>query len=95
MSLGPVVCALEGGYVRSVLQACVKAVVRALLDPSSPEKYRQCEQEALKERRGVDILQTIDTTAAKAILATRKAHALYWTCLGDNSDGRNCRSELG
>lgn len=81
LAMGRVVCALEGGYVRSVLQSCVKTVVRALLDPSSPQKYEQCESEALQERKGVDILETIDCSAAKSIRATQQAHSLYWKCL--------------
>ena len=81
LAKGRVVCALEGGYVRSVLQSCVKAVVRALLDPSSPQKYEQCESDALQERKGVDILEAIDCSAAKSIRATQKAHSLYWKCL--------------
>lgn len=78
---GRVVCALEGGYVRSVLQACVKAVVGALLDPRSPQRYRDCEEEARKEREGRDILNDIEASAAKCIRATMKAHRPYWRCL--------------
>jgi len=81
MSLGHVVCALEGGYVRSVLQACVKNVVRFLLDPESPHKYKECEQQASVDRQGLDILDTIEPSAANCIRATIQAHQPYWKCL--------------
>jgi hypothetical protein len=63
------------------LQACVKAVVGALLDPRSPQRYRDCEEEARKEREGRDILKDIEASAAKCIRATMKAHRPYWQCL--------------
>lgn len=81
LAKGRVVCALEGGYIPSVLQSCVKAVVRALLDPASAEKYEQCKQDASLERQGLDILETIDNSAAKSILASQQAHIPYWKCL--------------
>ena len=86
MSLGSVVCALEGGYVRSVLQACVKHVVQSLVDPQSPRKYKECEQQASDDRQGLDILDTIEPSAAKCIQATIQAHAPYWKCLGTKTE---------
>lgn len=85
MSVGPVVCALEGGYVRSVLQACVKNVVGALLDPQSPGSYDRIEQRAFQGRRRLNILDTIDSSAAICIRATIRSQAPYWKCLRGKS----------
>ena len=74
----PIVCALEGGYVRSVLSASVKAVVKALLDPTSPQQYRE-HVSALTDDDD-DLLNSIDASAAKSICATRAAQAPYWKC---------------
>ena len=79
---GKVVCALEGGYVRSVLCKCVESVLGSLLDAESNEK---CEQELQKFYRNLgdnEMLDCIDSSAAKSIRDTIKAHSKYWECLG-------------
>ena len=78
---GKVVCALEGGYVRSVLAKCVVSVVTNLLDPKSAEISELETQETVSARDGTDVLDTIDASAAKNILATIAAHEAYWPCL--------------
>lgn len=78
---GKVVCALEGGYVRSVLAKCVENVVSSLLDPESAEKSIEERKDAVAECDGTDVLDTIDPSAAKSILATIAAHESYWPCL--------------
>lgn len=78
---GRVVCALEGGYVRSILGQCVKSVVRALLDGNSPLVSEKEEKDAADERAGDDVLDYIDPTAAKNIRATIEAHRSFWPCL--------------
>lgn len=80
---GKVVCALEGGYVRSVLAKCVESVVSNLLDRNSAELAEQETKEAAKARDGVNVLDTIDATAAKNIRSTITAHKGYWSCLKD------------
>lgn len=79
---GKVVCALEGGYVRSVLAKCVESVVTNLLDCTSPQVSETETKEDVAARDGVDVLDTIDNSAAKSILATIAAHEPYWPCLG-------------
>jgi histone deacetylase 6 len=79
---GKVVCALEGGYVRSVLAKCVESVVTNLLDCTSPQVSETETKEDVAARDGVDVLDTIDNSAAKSILATIAAHESYWPCLG-------------
>jgi len=78
---GKVVCALEGGYVRSVLAKCVESVISNLSDRLSAEICKAKTREALAARDGSDILDTIDASAAKSILATIAAHKAYWQCL--------------
>jgi histone deacetylase 6 len=79
---GKVVCALEGGYVRSVLAKCVESVVTNLLNRKSSEISETETQETVAAREGTDVLDTIDGSAAKNILATLEAHEAYWSCLG-------------
>lgn len=79
---GKVVCALEGGYVRSVLAKCVESVVTNLLDRKSPQISKAETKESVVARDGADVLDTIDKSAAKSILATIAAHKAYWPCLG-------------
>ena len=76
MTLGPVVCTLEGGYVLSVLGECVSAVVQTLLDRNSVTAAADEKQTDNK-----DILASIDPVAAKDIQATKQAHRPYWKCL--------------
>jgi histone deacetylase 6 len=88
----PIVCALEGGYVRTVLGACVCQVVTSLLDRQGGSISQQEDSEDRKERgNNTDILDAIQSTAAKNILATMVAHGPYWRCLsvssGTVSDG--------
>lgn len=80
---GKVVCALEGGYVRSVLAKCVESVVTNLLDRDSAEISRAETKEAIEARGGADVLDTIDASAAKNIRATAAAHESYWPCLAN------------
>ena len=76
---GRVVGALEGGYVRSVLAECVAQVVSNLLDRDSARKSaEECRQDL--QDQAVDILEDIDPTAKKNILATIAAHKAYWSC---------------
>jgi acetoin utilization deacetylase AcuC-like enzyme len=77
MALGaPVVCALEGGYVRSVLGKCVRSVVSALLDKKS--LYEDDRKSADREEYSLD---AINATAAKNIKATIAVHEPFWKCL--------------
>lgn len=78
---GKVVCTLEGGYVRSVLAKCVESVVTNLLDRKSIEICEAETKETTACRNGTDVLDTIDASAAKSILATIAAHEAYWPCL--------------
>lgn len=74
MSLGtPVVCTLEGGYVRRVLSDCVSSVIRTLLDPNSLENEHAAFQDE-------ELLSSIDVVAAKDIRSTIEAHQPYWNC---------------
>lgn len=68
----PIVCALEGGYNRSVLGDCVCSVVSALLDREG----------LLTSASGEGHLtDAINAEAAKNIEATIAAHKPYWSCL--------------
>ena len=77
----PIVCALEGGYVRSILGKCVCSVVTALLDHNSAKESTTEDNEDRRERGGANVLDTINTTAATNIRATIEAHKSYWSCL--------------
>ncbi|CAB9499185.1 Histone deacetylase 10 [Seminavis robusta] len=78
----PIVAALEGGYVRSVLGKCVTQVVTALLDRDSPQKsIQQDERDRIERGKDVDILDSISPVAAKNIRATIQAHEPFWECL--------------
>jgi histone deacetylase 6 len=77
----PVVCALEGGYVPSVLQACVRTVIGALLDPGLFELPTQPIEDTDVETH----LSTIHPTAARCIRDTRQAHAPFWKFLRPTS----------
>ena len=72
MVLGKVVCALEGGYVRTVLGNCVKEVVRALLDRKGREQSKAAEPSGM--------LDHVHPSARKSILATIAAQKPYWKC---------------
>jgi histone deacetylase 6 len=78
---GKVVCALEGGYVRSVLAKCVLSVVSNLLDRSSREISNEEAKQDEKDREGTNVLDSIDDMAAKNILSAIAAHKPYWACL--------------
>jgi len=78
---GKVVCALEGGYVRSVLCKCVETVLSALLDSESEVKCKQELQTFYKKLGEMDMLDCIDPSASKSIMETIKAHSPYWECL--------------
>ncbi|KAL9181552.1 hypothetical protein ACHAXT_010357 [Thalassiosira profunda] len=78
---GKVVCALEGGYVRSVLCKCIESVLASLLDADSNEK---CKEELARFHKNVgdlEMLDCINESAAKSIRETLKVHAKYWNCL--------------
>lgn len=77
---GKVVCALEGGYVRSVLGKCVESVISNLLDRKSCEISEKEAKQDQSDRDGDDILSSIDATAAKNIRSTMAAHQPFWTC---------------
>jgi len=79
----PIVCSLEGGYVRSILGRCVSSVVTALLDRNSAEQSKVEDDEDCRERGGTDVLDTIHETAATNIRATVAAHKSHWKCLAD------------
>ncbi|KAL7542290.1 hypothetical protein ACHAXR_013391 [Thalassiosira sp. AJA248-18] len=78
---GKVVCALEGGYVRSVLCKCIESVLRSLLDASSNDKCKEELQTFYKNVGENDMLGCIDPSAAKSIRETMKMHSNYWECL--------------
>ena len=78
---GKVVCALEGGYVRSVLCKCIESVLGSLLDTNSNDK---CEEELQRFHKAVgenDMLDCINPSAAKSIRETIEMHTKYWNCL--------------
>ena len=77
----PIVCSLEGGYVRSILGKCVTNVVAALLDRNSAQESKLEDDEDCRERGDVNVLDTINKTAAKNIKATMAAHESHWKCL--------------
>ncbi len=78
---GKVVCALEGGYVRSVLCKCVESVLSALLDSESEVKCEKELQTFYKNLGDMEMLDCIDPSASKSIVETIKAHSPYWKCL--------------
>jgi histone deacetylase 6 len=78
---GKVVCALEGGYVRSVLCKCIESVLSSLLDANSDE---MCREEVCRFYNNVgekEMLDCIKPSAAKSIRDTMNAHADFWECL--------------
>jgi histone deacetylase 6 len=77
----PIVCSLEGGYVRSILGKCVHHVMASLLNPNSAEESKQEDDEDRRERGELDVLDIIDPIASKDIRATIAAHRAYWNCL--------------
>jgi len=82
LAQGRVVCALEGGYVHSILGQCVKSVVKTLLNRESPRICLQEELEhAVDEEDDNDTMMSIDASAARDIRATMNAHRPYWKCL--------------
>ena len=78
---GKVVCALEGGYVRSVLCKCIESVLGALLDSHSNDKCK-AELGTFYSKLGEnEMLDCIDASPSKSIRDTIKAHTKYWKCL--------------
>ncbi|KAK1744890.1 histone deacetylase [Skeletonema marinoi] len=67
---GKVVCALEGGYVRSILCKCVESVVLALLDGASDDKFKDETKSFYKNLGDKEMLDCIDSSAAKSIRET-------------------------
>ena len=78
---GKLVCALEGGYVRSVLCKCVESVLASLLDTESNDKSDDELETFYKNVGDNDMLDCINSSAAKSIQDTMRAHAKYWNCL--------------
>lgn len=81
---GKVVCALEGGYVRSILCKCVESVVLALLDGNSGDKWKDETKSFYTNLGDNEMLDCIDPSAAKSIRETIAAHSQYWQCLQKN-----------
>jgi histone deacetylase 6 len=77
---GRVVCSLEGGYVRSVLSACVTRVVEALLSELDGNGEVDFDADGTNCSRA-KILESIDPIAAQNIRSTMEAHRPYWSCL--------------
>lgn len=82
---GRVVCSLEGGYVRSVLGACVTRVVEALLSDLDGTEEGDCDVDGTITARA-KILESIDPVAAQDIRSTMEAHRPYWRCLSWSGD---------
>jgi histone deacetylase 6 len=82
---GKIVCALEGGYIPSVLAKCVQSVLSNLLDRSSPEISDEEAKQDEKDCKGTNVLDTIDAVAANNILFTIAEHKPYWACLRELS----------
>lgn len=80
---GRVVCSLEGGYVRSILGACVTLVVEALLSEHDRNEDEGDSELAVDDTGSASakILESIDPIAAQNIRSTMKAHQPYWRCL--------------
>jgi len=78
---GKLVCALEGGYVRSVLCKCVESVLASLLDANSNDKCHDELKTFYKNVGDNNMLDCINSSAAKSIRDTIRAHSRYWNCL--------------
>jgi len=81
LASGKVVCALEGGYVRSVLCKCIESVLASLLDSNSHDK---CNEELKAFHKNVgdnEMLDCINPSAARSIRDTTKVHSKYWECI--------------
>lgn len=78
---GKIVCALEGGYVRSVLCKCIESVLASLLDSKSDEKCKEEVDRFYKNVGDLEMLDCIEPSAAKSIRETMKAHVEFWECL--------------
>ena len=77
----PIVCALEGGYVRSTLGDCVAAVVEELLrNPATQEDH---DHEDVSDGRD---WEDIHPSAARNIQQTIEAQRPFWSCLNQPSD---------
>ena len=81
LAKGKVVCALEGGYVSSVLCRCVESVVAALLDSKSNETCKEEIQIFYNKIGGQEMLDYIHPSAAKSIRDTMKSLSEFWKCL--------------
>lgn len=84
---GKIVCALEGGYVRSVLCECVENVLESLLDADSTDKCESESRSFFENLGGIEILDCICPSAARSIRDTIKVHSKYWNCLKRESHG--------
>jgi histone deacetylase 6 len=81
----PIVCTLEGGYVRSVLGQCVSAVVETLLVNNSDDESSGLVPSDEGGEGTTDIMDYINPSAARNIRQTIKAHRSYWKCLKASS----------
>mmetsp|Transcript_523 Transcript_523/g.812 ORF Transcript_523/g.812 Transcript_523/m.812 type:complete len:413 (+) Transcript_523:1198-2436(+) len=88
---GKVVCALEGGYVRSVLAVCVESVITSLLENEvENEEYIEDEEEEEEEEciSRNDILACINANARQSIQLTIECHKPYWSCFRDEEKNK-------
>mmetsp|Transcript_5366 Transcript_5366/g.12190 ORF Transcript_5366/g.12190 Transcript_5366/m.12190 type:complete len:596 (-) Transcript_5366:175-1962(-) len=84
---GKVVCALEGGYIRSVLCKCIESVLGSLLDAKSNDKCKKESQAFYKNLGDNNMLDCVRPSAAKSIRDTMRRHSKYWNCLKTESQG--------
>lgn len=75
LAKGKVVCALEGGYVVSVLSRCVEAVLSAMVDKEGFLAYKNQTQVS---HRLDDSLKYIDQSAAQSIRSTIFHQNKFW-----------------
>jgi len=89
LARGRVVCALEGGYVGSVLGRCVESVVRALLYPIHGDEDDDTANSSVDDddesKEDEDDDGLVDPIALKNIQSTVAAHRGYWKCLADKA----------
>ena len=84
LARGKVVCALEGGYVRSILCECVESVVLSLLDGASADKCIEECTAFYKNLGDNEMLDCIDPSAAKSIREAIAAQSKYWQSLRES-----------
>ena len=77
---GKLICALEGGYVRSVLCKCIESVLSALLDAQSDVKSKTELETFFKNVGDMEMLDCIEPSAARSIRETMRAQLEFWQC---------------